>query len=733
MLENLSSTNINFYNYISSQEKLLKTQNNNSQLNIFKKSLPCNLKKIKQNKNILISNRKLNNIKVNNIRLDVLNQSDQNFAKTNRDFYYYNNSLNKRNSIPNLKLEYFKTITTNKIDNNIGNEFLSSYRSKKGKNVIYINKDDNNNLYNLSLNNYSKNKFNMNNNLKYLLTEKRKPANYSKGIFNFKNIKMFYAHMELLISLYLKRNYKFFIEQIKKYQKIIFLENNINLYNSINNHNLPIINLNNTHCSLYYSININKDNDNIFNTLNMNKDKINNSQKKEQNFIINTDNNINLNNKKGHNNNLVYVPKNKTNKLNQYKQNNEIINSYNARKSSPIKEMNIDLKKMNSNKNRLNKMNFNNNFNKENKGMKLSNSKDNIYKRPKDNNNLSKNVIKEIKISKKEIISTPYECKTKNFFKNISSIKQFNKYNKENNNIKKIYIRKNNNNNENIKENIKTSLFRNSSDLSNIKSLTDFLKTKPKEILIKKIFTSDKRIFININYVYLDSISKNKIKNKNFFGLKFQHILSLTIIKNILLMPEYFNKKANFSDIFIFDNDKRIFSFNKNNKIGQIKHKKNISLINYIKIIKEIILKSIRRYILNIFKKNIFLKRILDNNNKKIIKYYFKRYCANKNINIKKSEIYHKINYNDDFNMNKKIELIQKGNNKETNKYPNYYYSKQNNSIKYRNKKKKIQIESSNNTARYHTFWNKEINITVHANKDNDIKKKNINQYNKKK
>ena len=83
--------------------------------------------------------------------------------------------------------------------------------------------------------------------------------------------------------------------------------------------------------------------------------------------------------------------------------------------------------------------------------------------------------------------------------------------------------------------------------------------------------------------------------------------------------------------------------------------------------------------------------------------------------------------------MNKKIELIQKGNNKETNKYPNYYYSKQNNSIKYRNKKKKIQIESSNNTARYHTFWNKEINITVHANKDNDIKKKNINQYNKKK
>ena len=234
MLDSLSSTNINFYNYISSKEKLLKTQNNNSQLNIFKKSLPCNLKKIKQNKNILISNRKLNNIKVNNIRLDVLNQSDQNFAKTNRDFYYYNNSLNKRNSIPNLKSEYFKTITTNKIDNNIGNEFLSSYRSKKRKNVIYINNDDNNNLYNLSLNNYSKNKFNMNNNLKYLLTEKRKPANYSKGIFNFKNIKMFYAHMELLISLYLKRNYKFFIEQIKKYQKIIFLENNINLYNSIN-------------------------------------------------------------------------------------------------------------------------------------------------------------------------------------------------------------------------------------------------------------------------------------------------------------------------------------------------------------------------------------------------------------------------------------------------------------------------------------------------------------------
>ena len=69
-------------------------------------------------------------------------------------------------------------------------------------------------------------------------------------------MKMFYAHLELLISLYLKRNYNYFIQQIKNYGKMKVSENNLNLYNTTNNQNQPIINLNNAHCSLYYSINM---------------------------------------------------------------------------------------------------------------------------------------------------------------------------------------------------------------------------------------------------------------------------------------------------------------------------------------------------------------------------------------------------------------------------------------------------------------------------------------------
>ena len=193
-------------------------------------------------------------------------------------------------------------------------------------------------------------------------------------------MKMFYAHLELLISLYLKRNYKYFIEQINRFIKI---KNNLNVYNTINNQNQPIINLNNAHCSLYYSININKDlnnnNTDIYNknnkymkTFYVNKNIVNNME--NINYILNTENKSN--------NKTIYVPKNKTSKLKKIKANKaKNKNSNNIRKSSPIKEMSIDLKKMNLNANKTN-----NNLKNEKNKLKFANSKKNIYKKPIDNN-----------------------------------------------------------------------------------------------------------------------------------------------------------------------------------------------------------------------------------------------------------------------------------------------------------------------------------------------------------
>ena len=734
MFENFSATNTNFYNYILSKQKYLNTQKNFSQLNIFKTINPLNSTEIKGYNDNLRSSEIYKNIKVNKIKFDVLNDYNTILAKTNRDLFHNTNSVSKRNKRSNLISDNFNTINYNNSNNNSTNDIFFSYQKQKRKNnIIYTNNDNNlfdTNLYNISLDSGIKNSFKRNKSLKNnLFSEKKREINYSKIIYNFKNMKMFYAHLELLISLYLKRNYKYFIEQINRFVKI---KNNLNVYNTINNQNQPIINLNNAHCSLYYSININKDlnnnNTDIYNKNNkymktffVNKNIVNNME--NINYILNTENKINMNKKNKSNNKTIYVPKNKTSKLKKIKANKaKNKNSNNIRKSSPIKEMSIDLKKMNLNANKTN-----NNLKNEKNKLKFANSKKNIYKKPNDNNKKSQKIIKEIKIQKKEIILTPQDYKTKKCFEN----------NKKNNTIKKIYIRNNNNNDTDINNDIiKTTLFRSNSDLSYIKYFSNFLKNKPEEILVKKIITSDKRIYININYVILDTCRNNVNTSKAYLNLNTKHILSLTIIKNTLLILENFNQNMIFSDIFIFDNDKSKFSVNVNNIKKEEKNNKNISILNLAQIIKDNIIKTIRKYILNKYKKYLYLKNVIIKKNNKILSYYFKKFYV---YNKTKSKIYHKINYNDDFNINKKINplTIKKKNNNILNKInQNNLISKNNNNVIYRNKNKsnKNIIQSSTNFSRTHKYWNKDINITVHEIKDKDInKKKNIiSSYNKK-
>ena len=729
MFENLSATSPNFYNYILSREKLLNTPTNFSHSNLFESFRPINSTEYKANQQ---SNEIFKDIKVNKMNFDDLKKYKTIFSKTNRNFFHIYNSVKRRNKSSNFLSDNFNTINyINNTDNvtNI-NDLLFSYQKQKKINDIIFTTNENSkgrNLYNFSLNSNIKSRFNRNKLLKNSLTEKKKTINYSKILYNFKNIKMFYAHLELLLSLYLKRNYKYFIEQTQKYEKIKIYENNINLYNTINNQNQPIINLNNAHCSLYYSININKDLNNnnvIFNntnnnlkTFNINKHNVNNMQ--NINYILKPEEN-NSNKKKGNNNETVYVPKNKANKINKFKSNKtKNKNPHNIKNSSPIKEMSIDLKKMNLNTNKT----FNNKLKNEKNKPKTTNSKNNIYKRPKDNNNIQKKIIKEIKIQNKEILLTPFQYKSKKSLENIK---------KENNTIKKIYIRKNNNI-DNNNEMIKTSLFRNNSDLSQIKSFSNFLKKQPSQILIKKITTADKRIYININYMIYDAVGNGRNKNKLYIKLKKEQILSLTIIKNTLIILENINKNIIFSDIFIFDNDKSKFSIN-NKKEEKIN--KNLSMVNLAKTIKDKLIKSIRKYLLNRFERLFFLKKIINKKNNKILSYYFKRFYHFKNNNIIKTGIYHKINYNDDFNINKKTKTLinKKNNNIQFKIYPNNLYAKENNNIIYRNKnrKNKNKIQSSTNFSCNNKYWIKDINITVHEHKDNNKKKNLISSYNKK-
>ena len=731
--ENKKKTKSNYISNPAIKSTPKKKEIKNKFINKVKNESQSNITEIKKYPNNDQSNNTIKNITVNKLKYDDFNINKFNtiFSKTKRDFHlskpihrrnyssnflfdnfnmnYYNQNKPKIND---LILQYNNTINTNTIDNFSINQY-------------------NNNLYNIALNDKIINNFNRDKiiDLNLCQTEIKQKANYSRVIYNFKNVKMFYAHLELLLSLYLKRNFKFFIERIKSFD-------NLNLYNNTDNsRNQPIINVNNAHCSLFCSININKDNNDILNNNaiiplktidnSLNRNIINNIP------ILNTNKKINLNKTSTKNNNkAVYIPKNK--------EKTKSINEKNSlKKSSPIKEMNINLKKMNT---LLNQNSINN--------MQISNTKSNIYKRPKKNNNnknnTSKKIIKEIKIKHKENVLTSYKKENKFLEKfkpeinnniielgnNISKLKSKN----SNNNIKNIYIGRNNNNNEiNM---IKTNLFRNNSEINKNNFYATFIQSPPQEILVKKLITNDKRIFINIKYIILENsynnISKNKPKFYNSLSLKSENILSLCIIKNVLIFPIFIDKKIFFTDIFSFDNDRK-------NNIN--------SLFNFIKSIKNIIIKHIRKNIFKRYKKCYYLTKILMNNDNKILKLYFRKFLLL--INKKKTEIksaknifgiYHKINYNDDFNINNKIKNskinIRKNKNIQYKTKPQNLIAKPNNII-YRNKNRKNKNLFSNLSCTY-KYWNKEINITVHENKSNinlaDSKKKNVNikAYNKK-
>ena len=784
---------------------------------------------------------KTKNIKVNKIKIEKINLDNAiNINSiTNRDFYQKSTERNRNSNLTsenlNIKNNYAdlnnskksNIISVNKtnVDKDLLNmEFHSSeyinFMNPYNKNTTLIDKSKNNYRYNISTNTYS-------------TTGKSKISNNSsKILISFKNIKTFYAHLEIFISLYLKRIFNYFIEKIKNYEKTRNFINNIELVKtetSKNNNYRPIVNVNNAHCSLYCSINLNQDklfstifdNQNVYSISNnaftpltkrneiknikqFNKGALNNSNKRNRILLINPEYDINLSTNKRFdkiNNKSVYVPKKKISRSNVdllkgLNMNKNMVNNENI-KSSPIKEMNINLKQINVC--RLNDLNqlylnqnlyknnnngnyqfseinpvikinnitnhvkynsnnifpmYNNNTNninniskEKNKLKKIQSAKNGIYIKPKEKN--KKKRIKEIKIQnklsplKKEIeaqkkhynktdnILTTYNSFNKNKYMNENSrITDDNLYtinsNEEGNPIKKIYIKRTSKpkktNDNHLKENLFDSYkkqfystFLNFKTNKNVNNINN-------ELLIKQIITSDKRVFISIKYFTLVNNNDNNIKNPNKQNLKINNKISISIINNKLKLNEELNgvkllNKCNsniLTDVFIFDNDKKgknkkvkskniSFSFREysplNEEINDGKNTKN-KIINFIYRLKDIIIKNIM---------NFYFLQLKNNTNNKLLK-YDKNNCG----------VYHKINYNDDFNLNKKLKTpkhVQKTDTNNAHCKTKPYNLTSHNSINQFNSKNKLN-DKNINSKKTNKLINKEINIFVHKEKN---------------
>ena len=478
--------------------------------------------------------------------------------KEKSNIIFADNLMNKTEIRSNNKLEHhIRNIKVNKINfdkNDFQNKtnIFNTNSNNQELNTIYLKKQENKN-----------NSFNNDNNNKYSNKTTIVKKRINKDSIKFKDLKRFFAHIEIFLSLYLKKIFKAFLSKLKLYEKIKQKEELFNNDTYQVNNFRPIVNVNNAHCSLYCSINVNQDKliNTLLNSKNfssfsknaftpLNKSKQNNNILRSNDNIIKRNKNISINpiglnfnteNYQKEQNKLLFITKHTLSKDNNNLINSEKISNINNNiKISPIKEMNINLGQLNlsrlnyidksysnytnANKNNINKkIIFDNQYSNDlinkmkncttelynaNKLKKIKSAKNDIYIKPKEN--LKKNSIREIKIENK---LTPKSSNT-----NINSFNSFYKVNNriqkkndiriqtnEQNMIKKIYIKRGNQiNNAFNYSNIPhyNSTFINFK-ADNEKSINDVL-------LIKEIQTLDNRIFINVKYMSLNN--KNRIK-----------------------------------------------------------------------------------------------------------------------------------------------------------------------------------------------------------------------------
>ena len=733
LTKNEQTSNKSEMNYYTKTESNINKQKKCTN-NIYKEIKDNNIKKLnkikeKEKEKIFVTNNSLNkseiksnnktDTKFGNIRVNKIN-FDINDGKNKMDLYTNSNTNYRQINYIHLKNKKNKNSDSNNL-RNITNE----YSENKDESDIQSNK----NIKKSLLYNFSNELICKYNNRTAIVRKRIGKEEPSKKQIKFKDMKTFLAHIEIFMSLYLKKIFNYFLQKIQIYEKP---KENPGIFNNNSYHLRPIVNVNNSHCSLYCSINVNQDK--LINTLLNNKHFSSFSQntntpinKKKQNKIENNieiksnDNNIIKRNRnfpinsiginlKTENSPRINNKFNIISKKNSNEDNNEKIfdknDSNNNIKISPIKELNINLGQLNFFKFSLNKQNeinnnkFENNINsKTNLLNKIKSCKENLYQI-----NFKKNKLQTIKSAKNDIYIKPKETQqkkpikeikiqnkltTKNNYLNINSYNNFHKINNkiskrnchnEDNIIKKIYIKRGNQMNNNF--DYSTFSHYNSTFINykadNEKNINDVL-------LIKEIQTLDKRIFINIKYIQINKNNNiNRFRKKFYNGEKVQivRLYSISINNNkISLNKELYenlkmynlNNYKDIADYCFFDNDK-----NKNLK----------NLVNLINKIKIIIFKKILRILSKAYSKKSIIKTLLIKNYKKNIKRFFLRFIKNTLIQKDKNHkvIYHKINYNDDFNTNnrfqtpKNIDRFKKINN--TKSY-NLTYKNSNNQINF--------------------------------------------------
>jgi hypothetical protein len=272
----------------------------------------------------------------------------------------------------------------------------------------------------------------------------------------------------------------------------------------------------------------------------------------------------------------------------------------------------------------------------------------------------------------------------------------------------------------------------------------------------KEVKISDSRLYINTKYYPLmdNNYSRRNYSRFELMNLQINHQDSILIVNsaiNDINKDNYKNEVLNkcnsnilkMLDIYSFDNDKKeknkkiksediSFSFKECTRLKEesIYNKViNERLINFLNILKNKIIVNIRKYLYNKYKIRILLMKIINNYKRKIIKSYFSKYknIINNNqnkIDINNCGIYHKINYNDDFNLNKKLKTTK--NNQKNDNSKNIQCKTKPHNLTLKNSFKRLNNKKLGNKKRVKEFspnnnnicaiMNKKINIIVHNN-----------------
>ena len=521
--------------------------------------------------------------------------------------YYYNNYLLDSFSNSTSSMNRNRNTNSNSNKNNIFNENSSEIislnpKTSSFKYITNINKDQYDILNNTNINNEKV--FNTKTSYYKKYNNPFSQEHSTQKIKEYKNIRNFIAHLEILVELILKRMFKFFTYKLINIinnnnknnedfgnilhviRKSCFQTRNKNLKTSLQKSHSPIL----RKCKIDCIPEINKDNRLSNNKIYIPKKKLNNYNTQHSHSKIQANIN-NLTMKEEGNNNLNTI----RNKIN-----------------TPIRELNIKFNKnFKIQSTQYTPHNISFGENNANINTQFNHSNFNIFSNTmKSQKNIDENIYKKkINSAKKNIYIRSYK-------NNQVARESLNKYQQTINyeainDISELSNQKFNNTtiNNNSKNNIKTinifSKKQNGNKIRKIVIKNKITKVYPIEkinniesFIIKDVCTDDKRLFVYIKYVYLsDFYYKNNFDLKNIkicFGVNIFIVnkkIFVSLNKNEY--KQYFscyNIKKNIQNncVYLFDNDFKKMKGevdnsllkNKSQKILMQSYKNNITYEN---------------------------------------------------------------------------------------------------------------------------------------------------------